>query len=149
MGGRGRVPRNSRPLPTSAASPAAKLPSGWEWKCPRADAANRGKPLRWESCLMPLCLIGLGSNLGDREGLLNKALVRLQRHADIILLRQSRYHETLPVGGPAQSAYLNAAAVLQTSLSPQALLAELQRAETDLGRQRFETWGPRTVDLDL
>src|SRR5208283_701934 len=60
-----------------------------------------------------------------------------------------RYHETLPVGGPAQSAYLNAAAVLQTSLSPQALLAELQRAETDLGRQRFETWGPRTVDLDL
>ena len=98
---------------------------------------------------MPLCLIGLGSNLGDREGLLNKALVRLQRHADIILLRQSRYHETLPVGGPAQSAYLNAAAVLQTSLSPQALLAELQRAETDLGRQRFETWGPRTVDLDL
>ena len=54
------------------------------------------------------------------------------------------------MGGPGgQPAYLNAAAVLQTSLSPQALLAELQKAEADLGRQRSEHWGPRTIDLDL
>ena len=99
---------------------------------------------------MPLCLIGLGSNLGDRSGLLDEALVRLQRHPNIEVARQSRYHETLPVGGPdAQPAYLNAAAVLQTSLSPQALLAELQKTEADLGRQRIEHWGPRTIDLDL
>ena len=99
---------------------------------------------------MPLCLIGLGSNLGDRSGLLDEALVRLQRHPNIEVARRSRYHETLPVGGPdAQPAYLNAAAVLQTSLSPQALLAELQKVEADLGRQRIEHWGPRTIDLDL
>jgi 2-amino-4-hydroxy-6-hydroxymethyldihydropteridine diphosphokinase len=99
---------------------------------------------------MPLCLIGLGSNLGDREGLLDKALVRLLRHPDVEVLRRSRYYETLPVGGPsAQPAYLNAAAVLKTSLAPRALLAELQKVETELGRQRLEHWGPRTVDLDL
>ena len=99
---------------------------------------------------MPQCLIGLGSNLGDRRGLLDAALARLQRHPNIEVVRQSRHHETLPVGGPcAQPAYLNAAAVLQTSLPPQALLAELQKIETDLGRQRIEHWGPRTIDLDL
>ena len=91
---------------------------------------------------MPLCLIGLGSNLGDRSGLLDEALVRLQRHPNIEVTRQSPYHETLPVGGPdAQPAYLNAAAVLQTPLSPQALLAELQKTEVDLGRQRSRTLG--------
>jgi 2-amino-4-hydroxy-6-hydroxymethyldihydropteridine diphosphokinase len=99
---------------------------------------------------MPLCLIGLGSNLGDREGLLDKALARLLRHPDIELLRRGRYVETLPAGGPsAQPAYLNSAAVLQTSLSPTALLAEMQRVERELGRQRIEHWGPRSVDLDL
>jgi 2-amino-4-hydroxy-6-hydroxymethyldihydropteridine diphosphokinase len=99
---------------------------------------------------MSVCLVGLGSNLGDRGGSLDEALVRLQFHADIEVSRQSRYHETLPVGGPdAQPAYLNAAAVLNTSLSPQALLAELQRVETELGRRRSEHWGPRTIDLDL
>jgi 2-amino-4-hydroxy-6-hydroxymethyldihydropteridine diphosphokinase len=99
---------------------------------------------------MPWCLIGLGSNLGDREGSLEEALARLQRHASIQVSRRSPYHETLPVGGPSeQPAYLNAAAVLQTSLSPQDLLAELQAVETDLGRQRAAHWGPRTVDLDL
>lgn len=99
---------------------------------------------------MPLCLIGLGSNLGDRQDLLDKALVRLLRHQAVELVRQSRYYETRPAGGPsAQPAYLNAAAVLQTSLSPHGMLAELQRVETELGRQRVEHWGPRTIDLDL
>jgi 2-amino-4-hydroxy-6-hydroxymethyldihydropteridine diphosphokinase len=99
---------------------------------------------------MPLCLIGLGSNLGDREGLLHEALIGLQRHGNIEVLRWSRYYETLPVGGPpGQAAYLNAAAVLRTSLSPRALLAELQGVEIGLGRQRNVRWGARTVDLDL
>jgi len=82
--------------------------------------------------------------------LLDEALVRFEQHPDIDAVRHSRYYETPPVGGPvAQPAYLNAAAVLQTSLPPQALLAELQKIETDLGRRRLEHWGPRTIDLDL
>ena len=84
---------------------------------------------------MAVCLIGLGSNLGDRSRLLAEALVRLQRHPDIEVLRQSGYHETRPAGGPdAQPAFLNAVAVLQTAISPQALLAELQKVEAGLGR---------------
>jgi 2-amino-4-hydroxy-6-hydroxymethyldihydropteridine diphosphokinase len=105
---------------------------------------------------MAVCLIGLGSNLGDRSRLLDEALVRLQRHPDIEVLRQSGYHETRPAGGPdAQPAFLNAVAVLQTAISPQALLAELQKVEAGLGRGapgtpgRSEHWGPRTIDLDL
>ena len=99
---------------------------------------------------MPLCLLGLGSNLGDRGRLLDEALVRLQRPPEISVAQRSRYHETRPVGGPpAQPAYLNAVAVLDTSLSPQALLFELQTTENGLGRQREELWGPRTIDLDL
>jgi deoxyadenosine/deoxycytidine kinase len=54
------------------------------------------------------------------------------------------------VGGPErQPAFLNAAAVLQTSLSPQSLLGVLLQVEADLGRQRIVHWGPRIVDLDL
>ena len=99
---------------------------------------------------MPLCLLGLGSNLGDRRGLLDEALVRLGRHPHIEVARRSLYHETIPAGGPAaQPAYLNAAAVLQTSLPAPTLLAEFQKIEVDLGRQHVEHWGPRTVDLDL
>ena len=76
--------------------------------------------------------------------------LRLQQHPDIKVARQSRYYETRPAGGPdGQSAFLNAAAVLQTSLSPQTLLTELQKIEADLGRRRIEHWGPRTIDLDL
>jgi 2-amino-4-hydroxy-6-hydroxymethyldihydropteridine diphosphokinase len=99
---------------------------------------------------MPLCLIGLGSNLGNRQGLLDEALVRLQQPPSIVVARASRYRQTQPVGGPAlQSDFLNAVAVLDTSLSPRALLAELQKTEAALGRQRVEHWGPRAIDLDL
>jgi 2-amino-4-hydroxy-6-hydroxymethyldihydropteridine diphosphokinase len=74
----------------------------------------------------------------------------LQRHTDIEMASVSRRHETRPVGGPiGQPAFLNAAAVLHTSLPPQALWAEFQRVETDLGRDRTQRWGARTIDLDL
>jgi 2-amino-4-hydroxy-6-hydroxymethyldihydropteridine diphosphokinase len=99
---------------------------------------------------MSLCLIGLGSNLGDRQQLLEMALGRLQRHSEIEFKGKSGYRETLPAGGPpCQSPYLNAAAVIETSLPPKALLTELQTVENELGRQRKEHWGSRTVDLDL
>ncbi len=99
---------------------------------------------------MSTCLIGLGSNLGDRQGMLAEALARLARTAGVELTARSPALETRAVGGPpGQGAYLNAAAVLQTSLAPQVLLGVLQRIETDLGRRRGEPWGPRTIDLDL
>jgi pantoate--beta-alanine ligase len=99
---------------------------------------------------MPQALLALGSNLGDRAATLDRAVELLRQVAGIAVLRVSRWHETDPVGGPAgQSAYLNGAALVETSLDPHALLGELQRIETDLGRIRTQRWGPRTIDLDL
>ena len=99
---------------------------------------------------MSSCLIGLGSNLGDRPRNLQQAVARLDAHPQIALAAVSRWHETPPIGGPAgQAAFFNGAVRLETSLAPEALLAELQAIEDDLGRQRLERWGPRTVDLDL
>ncbi len=99
---------------------------------------------------MPLCLIGLGSNLGDRRQILDRAVERLQSEPQIRVVARSRWLEAPPVGGPAgQGAFLNGAALLETSLSPEALLSILLAVETELGRHRGERWGPRTLDLDL
>jgi 2-amino-4-hydroxy-6-hydroxymethyldihydropteridine diphosphokinase len=99
---------------------------------------------------MPLCLLGLGSNLGDSARTLDEALAKLGQHPGIEVLRQSGFLRTSPVGGPAgQPDYLNAAALVRTSLAPQALLAACQKIETELGRVRLEHWGPRTIDIDL
>jgi len=94
--------------------------------------------------------IGLGANLGDRSATLSAALDRLDRVEGIRVVTRSSFHETAPVGGPAgQPMYLNAAAKLETTLEPHALLSVLQQIELEFGRQRLERWGPRTLDLDL
>ncbi|MEX2173169.1 MAG: 2-amino-4-hydroxy-6-hydroxymethyldihydropteridine diphosphokinase, partial [Pirellulaceae bacterium] len=90
---------------------------------------------------MAICLLGLGSNLGDRAGNLFAALEALRNHGAIRLLQASSLIETLPVGGSAgQGRYLNAAAVVETELAPTDLLCELLAIEQRLGRQRGERW---------
>ena len=97
-----------------------------------------------------LALIGLGSNLGDRKGILDAAVEQLRQTPELIVRSVSRYHETKPVGGPAgQGPFLNAAAALETTLEPMALLRRLQGIESDAGRVRSVRWGERTLDLDL
>jgi pantoate--beta-alanine ligase len=99
---------------------------------------------------MTACLIGLGSNLGDRVAQIRAALDRLSEHPQIQLGQVSALVETAPVGGPpGQGRYLNAAAVLQTDLAPPALVAVLLEVEQALGRTRQTPCGPRTIDLDL
>ncbi len=97
--------------------------------------------------------IGLGSNLGDREGTLCEALARLERNGAASVSALSRFRETEPVGGPSgQPRYLNAVARVETDLAPRELLAALLATEEALGRVRTpgaERWGPRPVDLDL
>lgn len=96
------------------------------------------------------CLVGIGSNLGQRAETLDLAIEMLAGRDSIRLLARSRWHETLPVGGPSgQGAFLNGALRLETPLSPDGLLARLQHIESRLGRTRQRRWGPRTVDLDL
>jgi len=99
---------------------------------------------------MTSALIALGSNLGDRRVNLDSALQRLAQRPDIRLLATSTWHESRPIGGPAgQPAFLNGAAMVETSLSPPALLAALREVEQSLRRHRTARWGPRTIDLDL
>ncbi len=90
--------------------------------------------------------IGLGSNLGDSQQILNDAVSQLEQLGQV---RVSRFYRTPPMGPQDQPDYLNAAAELQTILEPLALLDELQRIENESGRVRLRHWGERTLDLDL
>ncbi|MBW4522441.1 MAG: 2-amino-4-hydroxy-6-hydroxymethyldihydropteridine diphosphokinase [Scytolyngbya sp. HA4215-MV1] len=94
------------------------------------------------------CAIALGGNLGDPKTTLESALQVLSQKPGITLVKRSQLYLTKAVG-PPQPDYVNACAVLSTSLPPQALMATLLAIETQFGRVRREKWGARTLDLDL
>jgi 2-amino-4-hydroxy-6-hydroxymethyldihydropteridine diphosphokinase len=99
---------------------------------------------------MARCLIGCGSNLGPRREQLDRALELLGFMPGVELVAVSRFHETHPVGGPAdQGAYLNGACLIETDLPPQDVLGMLFAVENTLERRRDHRWGERTIDLDL
>jgi 2-amino-4-hydroxy-6-hydroxymethyldihydropteridine diphosphokinase len=99
---------------------------------------------------MPLAYIGLGSNLGDREGTIRRALELLSAGDDIEGTAVSSLEETDPVGYEDQPRFLNGAAALRTELPPRELLERLFDVERQLGRIRTgPRFGPRTIDLDL
>jgi 2-amino-4-hydroxy-6-hydroxymethyldihydropteridine diphosphokinase len=95
--------------------------------------------------------LALGANLGDRRRQLDEALKHL-RERGVEVIAVSSFIETEPEGGPpGQGRYLNGAACLRTTRSPQELLRLLLEIEAELGRTRLtgERNGPRTVDLDI
>jgi 2-amino-4-hydroxy-6-hydroxymethyldihydropteridine diphosphokinase len=99
---------------------------------------------------MPRVLLGLGSNLGDRDHNIAAALDRLSSSGALRVVALSAIRTTAPVGGPPQDDYRNAAALADTDLPPRALLAALKSAEEHVGRRPGgERWGPREVDVDL
>jgi 2-amino-4-hydroxy-6-hydroxymethyldihydropteridine diphosphokinase len=93
--------------------------------------------------------IALGSNLGDRAQHLAHARARLAQLPSTRVLAVSRIEETAPIGPIQQPPYLNQMVLLETSLAPEALLAECRKIELERGRERHERWGPRTLDLDI
>jgi 2-amino-4-hydroxy-6-hydroxymethyldihydropteridine diphosphokinase len=99
---------------------------------------------------MSTCLVGLGSNLGDRAATLDAAIGELESAAGIESVVASAWQMTFPIGGVAtQPAFLNGAARFETSRSAWEVLALLQEIEQRHGRERDERWGDRTLDLDL
>jgi len=99
---------------------------------------------------MPRAYVGLGANLGDREGTIRRAVELLGEEEGIEVAAVSALRETNPVGVLDQPRFLNAAAAVETTLPPRSLLDALLRIERALGRVRDGTrWGPRTIDLDL
>jgi 2-amino-4-hydroxy-6-hydroxymethyldihydropteridine diphosphokinase len=92
--------------------------------------------------------IALGSNLGDRRGHLDCAVVALGRLLSD--LKVSSYYETIPEGVPGQQPmFLNAAAVGTTELTARSLLDALLALERHRGRERPFSGAARTLDLDL
>jgi 2-amino-4-hydroxy-6-hydroxymethyldihydropteridine diphosphokinase len=93
--------------------------------------------------------VGIGSNLGDREENLRRAVELLSAEEGIDVTGVSEIRETEPVGPVAQGPFLNGAVRIETDLGPRQLLERLLAVEQSLGRVRAERWGPRTIDLDL
>jgi 2-amino-4-hydroxy-6-hydroxymethyldihydropteridine diphosphokinase len=93
--------------------------------------------------------VGIGSNLGDREGNFRQAVELLSAEHGIDVVAVSEIRETDPVGPVEQGPFLNGAVLIETGLAPRELLERLLAVEERLGRVRRERWGPRTIDLDL
>ncbi|MCE9590880.1 MAG: 2-amino-4-hydroxy-6-hydroxymethyldihydropteridine diphosphokinase [Planctomycetes bacterium] len=101
---------------------------------------------------MTRAFIGIGSNVGDRHAHVSMVRDALPKLPGTALVAFSPVYETDPVGPMPQEKYLNAAALLETTLPPADLLRELRAIEARTGRppvaQRVH-WGPRTLDLDI
>lgn len=98
---------------------------------------------------MTLCYIGIGSNLGDRRSYIERAIRSIENNPCIRLRRASSIYETDPVGEVPQGRFLNGVLEIDTTLTPKALLKELNGIEESLGRKRAVKNGPRTIDLDI
>jgi 2-amino-4-hydroxy-6-hydroxymethyldihydropteridine diphosphokinase len=99
---------------------------------------------------MTRAAVALGANLGERAGTLVSAVAAIRATAGVEVVATSGVYETEPVGGPeGQPGYLNAVAVVETTLAAHELLAALATVEDSHGRVRTERWGPRTLDLDV
>jgi 2-amino-4-hydroxy-6-hydroxymethyldihydropteridine diphosphokinase len=93
--------------------------------------------------------IGLGGNLDNPRDQVERAFVELDQIPHTSLIAQSSLYRSAPVGPGEQPDYVNAVALLKTSLSPLELLDALQAIEQAHQRVRIERWGPRTLDLDI
>lgn len=98
---------------------------------------------------MVTCYIGIGSNIGDRRGYIEKALRELKSAPGIRVTRVSSIYETEPVGDVPQGKFMNGVLEVETDLRPRALLTTLAMIEERLGRTRPVKKGPRTIDLDI
>ena len=97
---------------------------------------------------MPLAYVGLGTNLGDREAMLRRAIDLLGERVRVRAVSSIR--ETEPWGLVDQPPFLNAAVEIDTELGPRELLGLLLELAQLLGRTREgQRYGPRTIDLDL
>ena len=93
--------------------------------------------------------IGVGSNLGDPICQIRQALEELKLLPQSQLLLTSSLYASKPMGPQDQPDYVNAVALIETSLDPIELLDALQQLEQDHQRVRDRRWGPRTLDLDI
>jgi 2-amino-4-hydroxy-6-hydroxymethyldihydropteridine diphosphokinase len=99
------------------------------------------------SSRVALARIGLGSNVGDAAGHVERALAALAAIGTVTA--RSSLYRARAWGVREQADFVNAAALLETDLTPEQLLAALQQLEAGLGRVATYRWGPRVIDLDI
>lgn len=99
---------------------------------------------------MSRAYIGVGGNLGDVVTTINSAIAQLRQNSNIESITLSSFYRSKPLGNTEQPQYINAVAMLDTSLLPHDLLCLLQETELQFGRVRTEEqWSSRTLDLDI
>jgi 2-amino-4-hydroxy-6-hydroxymethyldihydropteridine diphosphokinase len=91
--------------------------------------------------------LSLGSNLGDREANLRTAIEKLKEIGNPVAV--SSFYETEPVEVQSQPWFLNCAVKLDTEKMPRQLIAAILALEQEMGRQRKQQKGPRTIDIDI
>lgn len=92
--------------------------------------------------------IGIGTNMGDREEYINRAIDAM-KSSGLKILEEAPIIETKAWGKTDQADFLNTVVKVNSFEDPIDLLHILQKIEIDLDRVRHEKWGPRTIDLDI
>lgn len=87
--------------------------------------------------------------MGDVKAVLNAALEKLDTHPKISVVKVSNLYKTPPWGDEDQDWFLNACALIETSMEPLELLKVVKNMEVDFKREKTRKWGPRTLDIDL
>jgi 2-amino-4-hydroxy-6-hydroxymethyldihydropteridine diphosphokinase len=98
---------------------------------------------------MTAVVLALGSNLGDRQDILQGAVDAIAGLPGMRVTAVSPVYETAPVGGPAQPDYLNAVVLADATAPARELLDRLHEIEAAFDRVRLVRWGPRTLDIDV
>jgi 2-amino-4-hydroxy-6-hydroxymethyldihydropteridine diphosphokinase len=100
---------------------------------------------------MAEALIGLGGNVGDARATLDRAVAEFCDGVAVRLLARSSDYRTPAWGVTEQAPFINLCLLVETDLSPRALLDRALAVEREFGRDRAreQRWGPRTVDIDL
>ncbi|KAK4935144.1 trifunctional dihydropteroate synthetase, partial [Elasticomyces elasticus] len=93
--------------------------------------------------------VALGSNVGNRLGMIERACLEMNTEAGVRVVRTSGLYETTPMYYEDQDPFLNGACEIETSLAPTELLDVLQDIERRLGREKLVEKGPRCIDLDI
>lgn len=96
-----------------------------------------------------IAYVGIGANLGQPAEQVSAAFAALAQLPQCQLTARSSLYRSAAIGPAGQPDYCNAVARLETALSAEALLDELQNLEAQSGRIRSERWGARVLDLDL
>lgn len=89
----------------------------------------------------------LGSNVGNKQAYLDKAIQMLKHRVDNMVV--SSFYVTEPWGKTDQPEFLNLCVKGKTAISPEELLTFVKEIETSLGRKHTQKWGPREIDIDI